>query len=278
MIDTHAHVNFNAFKDDAEEVLKRALEHNTRVINVGSQLSSSERSVYMSEKIEGVYAAVGLHPIQLEDFEVEEGGVKFQTRKEDFHYDVYKKLAQSEGCVAIGETGLDYHYIDQDSDVDVKMAKQRTVFMQHIELANEMNLPVIVHTRGEGNDFSKPCEDILDILKKKKPVKGGVMHCYAGPVDLIAKFVELGFYFSFNGILTFDKTGHLAEVLKAVPNNRLLLETDCPYLTPEPFRGKRNEPVYVKHVAEKVAELKNMTFEEVEQLTDENAQSLFSLE
>jgi TatD DNase family protein len=277
MIDTHAHLNFSAFKTDVDLVIERAQKQVQAIINVGSQLSTSIRSVELAGQYENVFAAVGLHPIQLEDMEVEEEGAKFITRKEVFDYNTYKELAQNNKVVAIGETGLDYYHVPANSDVGPVIEKQKAVFREHIKLANELNLPLIVHTRGTKLDINFAYGVILEELKKNKAICAGVMHCYAGPSDLIKEFVDLGFYISFNGIITFDKTGRIKENLLATPDERILLETDCPYLTPAPWRGQRNEPAYLVAVCEAVAKIKGMEQKDLEILTDKNATDLFKI-
>lgn len=277
MIDTHSHVNFNAFKDDALAVMQRALDKGIAVINVGSQISTSRRAVEIAEMYPKVYAAVGLHPIQLQDMEVVEEGISFVTRAEEFKYEVYRELAGKDRVVAIGETGLDYYHINEKSDKEEAVAKQKKVFKEHIDLANEFKLPMIVHTRGDKERPDQAYYDILSELKKTKPKFGGVMHCYGGPVELIPDFVSLGMYISFNGILTFDKTGRNEQTLLNTPEDRILAETDCPYLTPEPYRGKRNEPAYVEFVIQKMADVKSRSFEDMDQITTRNAERLFKI-
>ncbi|MBI5254595.1 TatD family hydrolase [Candidatus Falkowbacteria bacterium] len=280
MIDTHAHVNFNAFKDDFDDVIKRGLAQNTQIINVGSQLSTSKRAIDFAKQYANCFASIGLHPIHLQDMLVEEEGEKFTTRKEDFSYEAYKELAKQPKVIAIGETGLDYWHLNNNEPAAVAIARQKQVFAEHIKLANELNLPVIVHCRGlptHGFGKASAYDEILEELTKQPPENGGIMHCFGGLIDLVEKFVDLGLYISFNGILTFDKTGHIADILRATPDDKILTETDCPYLTPEPHRGKRNEPAFVEFVIKKIAEIKGMTFDKVDELTTNNAKRLFAI-
>lgn len=277
MFDTHAHVNFNAFKGDADEVIKRATEHNVTMINVGAQFSTSQRAVEIAQKYDNVYAAVGLHPIHLENFEIDEEGVNFKSRKENFNVEAYRKMASSNKVVAIGETGLDYYRLPDESRRNEIIEKQKQVFIQHIELTNDLNLPLIVHCRGTKDNMDGAYEEILSILMERSVKKKGVMHCYIGAPELVKKFIELGFYIGFNGVLTFDKTGRVEEVLRQTPLERVLTETDCPYLTPAPNRGKRNEPMFVEFVAKKIADIKILSFEELVRITDRNAKMLFNL-
>ena len=251
MIDTHAHVNFSAYKQDADEVIRRSLDDNTWLINVGSQYSTSKKAVELAEKYEkGVYAAVGLHPIHAED---------------GFDYEEYKKLAQSPGVVAIGETGLDYkeEYISFGK-------KQKEVFLKQIELARELNLPIIFHCRMAH-------DDLINILNSQFPIHnsklGGAVHCFTGNWTQAEKYLAMGFYLGFNGIIF---KLNLDEIIKKTPLDKILIETDCPYLTPPKIEG-RNEPIYAKYVAERVTEIKNITFEEVVRVTTENARKLFKI-
>jgi len=277
MIDTHAHVNFHSFKDDFGEVMQRAKEKNVKMILVGSQYSTSQRAVEMAQSFEHAFSAVGLHPIQLEDLKIQEEGDEFTTRKEDFDYNKYLELGKNKKVVAIGETGLDFYHIPEDIDREQAIEKQKAVFQEHIRLANELELPVIIHGRGDKENFGNAYYDILAELKKNLPNKRGVLHCYAGPVELVDEFLQLGFYFGFNGVATFKNAENIREILRKVPMEKVLTETDCPYLTPEPYRGKRNEPAYVELVLKKIAEVKELPFEEVERITEENAERLFEL-
>ncbi|TSC53863.1 MAG: TatD DNase family protein [Parcubacteria group bacterium LiPW_39] len=288
LIDTHAHVNFVVYKDDGDEVIKRALEQNVWIINVGSQYETSRRAVECAHKYpEGVFAAVGLHPIHLKAQEInapvdEFETVEFETGAEKFDYERYKALAQNEKVVAIGEIGLDYYHIknqkskikNQDEDAEVKMAKmlQREILLEQMALAQELDKAAIFHCR-------EAHQDLLEVLKNWEFVGNkrlrGVVHSFSGRWSQAQEYLEMGFYLGFNGIITFARD--YDRVIKEMPLDRLLAETDCPYLTPIPFRGKRNEPTYVKYVAEKVAELREISFEEVAEATTKNARELFNI-
>lgn len=272
MFDTHAHVNFKDFKDDYREVIDRALSNNTKVINVGSQLSTSQRAVNLANEYpEDVYAAVGIHPIHLSDKifkeKVDENEeVEFQPRYEEYKKEDYLELANNKKTVAIGEIGLDYFHNEENKKI------QKDIFQKQIDLAQELDLPIIIHCRNAH-------EDVLKILADKKKQYGkklrGVVHCFSGRLSQAKKYVELDFLLGFNGVITFARD--YDKVLRNINLKNLLLETDCPYLTPAPFRGKRNEPLYVKYVAEKIAEVKDVSFDEVEKITDQNAEKLFGL-
>ena len=289
LIDTHAHVNFNAYKDDADEVIQRALDGSIGspqvwMINVGSQYDTSKRAVEMAEKYsEGVYAAVALHPIHLgppkfiDEEEVHPvksrkagaakqqfNRVKFKTREEKFDKEKYKKLAASPKVVAIGETGLDYYHAEDEKIKEL----QKEVFIQHLDLARELNKPVIFHCR-------KAYQDLLDELNTKSYTLKAVCHCFMGKLSQAEEFLKMGFYLGFNGLITYCRD--YDKVIKNTPLERILIETDCPYLTPEPHREERNEPLYVKYVAEKIAEIKGVGFEKVTEQITENARELFGL-
>jgi TatD DNase family protein len=284
LIDTHAHVNFNVFSEDSEEVIRRALKEKTWMILVGSQMSTSKRAVEFAEKYsEGVYAAVGLHPIHLKEQVVHEEvdpleEFEFKTRPEVFDYEEYKKLASHKKVVAIGEVGLDYFHLPKDSK-EIEKQKQKDNFIKHLKLARDLNKPIMIHCREAHND-------VIEILKEfynnspRPPLvsrggERGVVHSFGGRWSQAEEYFKLGFLISFNGLITFARD--YDKVIKNAPLKRLMLETDCPYLTPVPNRGKRNEPSYVRHVAEKIAEIKEISFEEVKEITTQNARELFNI-
>jgi len=267
LIDTHAHVNFSAFKDDAEEIIKKTLDAGIQIINIGSQYSTSKRAVEMAEKYEtGVWAVVGLHPDHLKDQEWEEEGIKVRTKIEKFDPEKYRELAKSKKVVAIGETGLDYYHGEDNKE------KQKETFREEIKLAVELDLPVAVHCRNA-------YKDVLEILTAEKEKYGeklrGVMHSYLGRLSYAEEFNKLGFLIAFNGIITYARD--YDKVIKEINLENILVETDCPWLTPVPHRGERNEPMYVKFVAEKIAEIKNIDASEVEKATTGNAKKLFHI-
>jgi len=280
--DTHTHLHFNAYQGETDEAIKRALDNQTWVLLVGTQQSTSELAVELAEKFgQGVYAAVGLHPIHLheQEYDVEESS--FRTRAEKFDYDYYKKLAGRPGVVAIGETGLDYFHLPKGLDPEAVKKEQQETFRRHCDLANELNLPLNVHCR-------EAQEDILNILEEYaaagKLRKRGVAHCFAGNWSHAQRYLKIGFYISFNGTLTFpprktnpQPTFDLIEVAKKTPLDRLVLETDAPYLTPVPHRGKRNESYYVKFTAAKLAELRKAPLQEIEEAAFANARHLLNV-
>ena len=278
LVDVHTHVNFNAFKDDGDEVIRRALEAGVAMILVGSQIDTSRRAAeYAAKYPEGVFAAVGLHPIHLDErhFDISEmearaGIPSFNSRKEEFNYGHYKKLAGQPKTVAIGECGLDYYRMEgtEIRRLEGKRKQENTLRMQ-ISLAREVGKPLMIHCRDA-------YEDMLRILNDERAGNiGGDIHFFAGNWEIARKFLDLGFYLSFTGVITFARD--YDEVIKNTPLDRIMTETDAPYVTPVPHRGKRNEPLYVGEVAKKIAEIKGMDFEAVREATVRNAQKCFVL-
>ncbi len=281
--DTHTHVNFAAYKDDAQDVILRALDQQTWMINVGTQSATSAQSVAMAQKFPtGVFAAIGLHPVHTWQQMLDEEESHFKSRAEVFIAEDYEKLLDKK-VVAVGECGLDYFRLPQEFKEDA-IKKQKEAFISQIKFAKKHGLPVIIHCRDlpatPASGLARRAgayEDVLEILKSDYVGGFGVIHSFTDTWETAKKFIDIGFYVALNGILTFDKTGKLAEVAQNIPIDRLLIETDAPYLTPPPYRGKRNEPSYVKYVAEKVAVVRNMKAEEVGQITYENACKLFRI-
>lgn len=291
LIDTHCHLNFNAYKDDVNEVIKQTLAKDVWMINVGSQTETSKRAVEIAECFDkGVYATVGLHPSHLCETYIDEEEIEkihVETRVEEFDYNFYKKLAKNEKVVAIGECGLDYTYLPKDCDRKTEINRQKQVFRAHLDLARELNLPVIIHCRDEHKDIFK----ILDEEKEQtrgacplNPWRRGVAHCFTGDWKSAKGYLDRGCLISFTGIITFnvkeklkEKQEKLIEVVKKTPLEKIMIETDAPYLAPEPHRGKRNEPLYVRYVAEKIAGIKGLEFDEVVKQTTKNAMEFFNL-
>ncbi len=278
LIDIHTHTNFNSFRQDSSEVIQRALDNDTWLINVGSQFSTSARAVRIAEKYnEGVYSAIGLHPIHLFSANVDEEDMQFESRAEEFDYDKYKELAKNKKVVAIGEVGLDYFHLKNrikgkinEEQIEQIKEKQKEVFIAQFKLAQELNLPIIIHCREAHND-------LMEIIKKLKihyPHAEGVIHCFDGDLKLAKKYFDLGFMISFTGLITFVK-GY--EWIKDIPENKFMIETDAPYLTPPPYRGERNEPIYVKYIAQKIAEIRGVSMEEIEKITTKNVRKFFKI-
>lgn len=276
LIDIHAHVNFNAFREDGDDVVHRTLAQKVGMVLVGSQIDTSRRAVEYAERYPyGVWAAVGLHPIHLVEYRVDaqELGVVgspevpgFTTRPEIFNHDAYKTLAIHEKTVAIGECGLDYFRTGQ-TDEEKKL--QQETFRKQIQLAREVGKPLIIHCRNAYGDLHRILNE-----EHAKDV-GGTIHFFVGTLEDAQKFLNLGFHLSFTGVITFAK--NYDEVVKYAPLDRIMVETDAPYVAPAPYRGKRNEPLYVREIAARVAELRGISFEEVAAATTANATRLFRL-
>lgn len=282
-IDTHAHLNFQTFKDDYKEAIKHAFDANVKgIINVGSNFTTSKKVIEIADR--NIWAAVGLHPIHLVKDIVETSTFDgkeyaFKTKQEVFDYEKYKKLAQSSHkVVAIGETGIDlFRLEDEKHSIKDIIKLQSDVFRQHIKLAKELNLPLIIHSRDDQEKKYSAYDLMLEILKGEKYFNG-VVHCFVGNLEQAKKYIDLGFYIGFTGIVTFKNAVGVQNVAKEVQLDKILIETDCPFLAPVPHRGRRNEPAYVVEVAKKIAELNGVSAEEVEKITTQNAIKLFSLD
>jgi len=275
-IDIHSHVNFKAFDLDRDEVIKRALENDTWMINVGTQLDTSKKAVEMANQYnEGVYAIIGLHPIHTgasyhDEKELGEGGKEFTSRGEVFNKEFYRELLKDTKVVGIGECGLDYYRCTPET-----IAKQKEDFISQIELANEFRKPLMLHIRNNPEDKTNDAyKDALEILKKYSKVKGDV-HFFAGSLEVAKAFTDFGFTLSFTGVITF--TGDYDEVVRNTPLDMIMSETDSPYVTPAPYRGKRNEPSYVREVVKKIAKVKNLGEEEVASALIANAKRVFGI-
>jgi TatD DNase family protein len=253
LIDTHAHLNVDAFNEDREEVIQRALDAGvSRIVNIGFNRETIPTSMELAEAYEFIYSAVGWHPQDAKDM-----------RPEDLEW--IEGLCSHKKVVAIGEIGLDYYWDTSPKEV------QQQVFREQIRLARRLNKPIIIHNRDAH-------QDVVNILKEEKALEiGGIMHCYSGSWEIAKECLDMNFHISFGGPVTFKNAKQPKEVLAKVPLDRLLIETDSPYLTPHPFRGKRNESSYVKYVAEAAAEIKQLDYEEVAEITSNNAKKLLNL-
>ncbi|MDT8903686.1 TatD family hydrolase [Anaeroselena agilis] len=252
LFDSHAHLDDKRFHDDRDEVVARAVAGGlTGILNAGADMFSSARAVELAAKHDIVWAAVGIHPHDAKD-----------AREED--YDRLAAWCALPKVVAVGEIGLDYHY-----DFSPREA-QRAVFVSQLDLARQVGKPIIIHDR-------EAHADVLATVKNEGKGLAGVFHCFSGSVEMAREVLKMGFYVSVAGPVTFANAHKLHEVVKAVPLDRLLVETDCPYLTPEPFRGRRNEPAHVRYVAEKVAGLLGLEPEALAARTTENTKRLFGI-
>jgi len=258
IFDSHAHLNFKAFNNDYPKIIKKCLEENLWLINVGSKYETSQRAVEIASEYEkGVWAAVGLHPIHVED--------------EVFNYQKYLALAKnSDKVAAIGETGLDYYRIT-NNELGIKNL-QKEVFKKQIELAMELNKPLIIHCRNAYDDVINILNSYFLIHNSKLK---GVVHCFSGNAQQAKQFLDLGFYLGFTGIITY--TSGYDAIVKDMPLEKILIETDCPYLAPVPRRGQRNEPIYVKYTAQKIAKSRNLPVEKIAEQTFRNALRLFKI-
>jgi TatD DNase family protein len=253
LFDSHAHLNAIQYEEDIVEVIQRAKDEKvTHIVVVGFDKETISKAMELTDQYDMIYAAVGWHPVDAIDM-----------TEEDLKW--IKQLAAHPKVVAIGEMGLDYYWDKSPKDI------QKEVFRKQIQLAKEVKLPIIIHNRDA-------TEDVVRILQEENASEvGGIMHCFTGSLEVAKQCMDMNFYISFGGPVTFKNAKKPKEVVKEIPMDRLLIETDCPYLTPHPFRGKRNEPSYVKYVAEQIAELRGVTLEEVATKTSDNARKLFGI-
>ena len=253
-IDTHCHLEDENFSADRNEVIERAkLAGVERIINFGSTLQSSEAVTELAKNFSELYAGVGIHPEEIDEF-----GANTCAR--------LAELAANTKVIAVGEIGLDYHW-EKDSS---RRLIQQKIFVAQLDLARQLNLPVCVHDRDAH-------ADTLKILQTEARGLRGVLHCYSGSLETAREVFKLDWFIGVDGPLTFKNSAKLPEIVKAAPRDRLLIETDAPYLAPVPYRGKRNEPAYVVEVAKKLAELRNETLDEVAAYTSANAKNLYGL-
>jgi TatD DNase family protein len=250
LIDSHAHLTMRKYRNDLDAVLSRARDAGiTAMVNVGFDVDSSADGVHLAQKQPDVFAAVGVHPHDAKTVDA-------------YVLSYLEELSEDPNVVAIGEIGLDFYRNLSPRRV------QEEVFVKQLALAEKVGLPVIIHDR----DAHRRVVEIL----KAEGASHGVMHCFSGDMGLAKQVLDLGFYISFAGPITYNG-GRAGDIMRKMPPDRLLVETDCPYLTPVPYRGKRNEPAYVRYVAERVARFIGRSVEEVEALTDENARRFFNL-
>lgn len=256
-IDSHAHIDFPDFSGDEQEIISRAEKAGVfKILNVGVDIERSRKSIELAKRYIGtVFATVGLHP---------KDAVGLLTT--DWLQEL-RDLAKNPEVVAIGECGLDFFRLESGEEKE----RQKELFQSQIDLAEELNLPIIIHTR----DAEKETLEIL--LQNKEKISGGVVHCFTGTKEFAKELLDLGLYIGFTGIITFQKTAELLAVVKEVPLDRIFIETDAPFLAPAQNRGKRNEPAYVIEVAKKIAEIKGISMEKVAEVTIKNTEELFRL-
>ena len=251
LFDTHAHMNDPAFDADREEMILGLKDKGTElVMNVGCCLSSSKDCIALAEKYPFVYAAVGTHPDAADEVD-------------DAVLEAYRQMAQHPKVMAIGEIGLDYYYETIPREI------QQKAFRMQMELARELKMPVIVHERNAHDDGMRIVKEFKDVT--------GVFHCYSGSAEMARQLVDMGWYIGFTGVLTFKNARKAVETAERIPLDRIVLETDCPFMAPEPFRGKRNDPGYLYRMAERLAEIRGITVEEVHRITTENGKRLYRM-
>ena len=253
LFDTHAHLNVRQFEKDVDEVIERAKAHDvTKIAVVGFDDATIEKALELSKTYENIYPIIGWHP-------TEAGSYDDAVEENLIH------LLKTEEIVAMGEMGLDYHWMEDPKEV------QKEAFRRQIRVAKELNIPITVHNR-------ESTEDVYQVLKEEQIGDvGGIMHSFNLDKEWLARFLDLGMHISFSGVLTFKNAKEVKESAKLVPLDKMLIETDAPYLSPEPNRGKRNEPSYVRFVAEELAALREMPYEEIAKITTNNALQIFRL-
>ena len=275
MIDTHSHLDDKQFDGDREEAIARAFAGGVeKIINVGADLDGSARSVGLAGENGNIFAAVGLHPHEFN------AGNRQSAAEIQEQVGKLRDLARNGKVVAIGEVGLDYFSHSGGKITEAQKKNQQEGFIAQLELAQELDLPVIIHCRASKDDPADAYEDAYGIINASRYALHNMrsaFHCYGGSLEFTKKILSEGnIFFSFTGNITYAKTGSESiEVLKAIPLERMMLETDCPYLAPIPHRGERNEPAYVAYVKEKIAEIKGISAQEVDRITTGNAESFF---
>ncbi len=278
-IDIHSHLHFPDYNIDREEVIGRALNKGVWMINIGTNKQTSEEVVSLAEKYkEGVYASIGLHPIHTDNSCCQERGEA--SSETEFDYEFYKKLAEHPKVVAIGECGLDFFHLDEESK-----QKQIDIFEKHIELALDVNKPLMLHIRDNPlvNEGGNAYEKVLDILSKFNNqdfnIRGNV-HFFAGSLENAKRFLEMGFSLSFTGVITYPmgkNNPDYEEIIKYAPLNRIMAETDAPYVAPIPYRGQRNESLYVVEVYKRIASIKDISIEEASSAIVDNSLKFFNI-
>ncbi|MFC1638970.1 TatD family hydrolase [Patescibacteria group bacterium] len=292
LIDAHCHINFSAYRDDADEVISRSLDEGIGMFAVGSQSTTSRRAVEYADRFDDVWAVIGLHPIHLFEQDVDESetpggeGAQFRSRAEEFDEKFYRGLIKgSDSVVGIGECGLDYYHRPGGVDSDEFRARQQDAFRAQIELALDTGLALMIHSRDAADGSTDVHGDIIALLREyaDRGLRGDV-HCFSGSPDQAQEYLKLGLYLSFTGNVTYkprrsdiERGWTLEDVVRAVPPERILVETDAPYLTPVPHRGERNEPRYVRYVAERIAEIKGLARDDFSEQTLQNTRELFRI-
>ncbi len=278
-VDTHCHIQFNTYKDEREAVVRRNLERGVIMNVVGTQMDTSKAAVELAEQYDHVYATIGTHPTHLFPTYVDEEETSFKSRNEDFDEAFYTELVQSKKVIAIGETGLDLYHLPKTPSREEVLEKQTKVFLQHVDFAQKHDLPLVVHCRDAHLE-------LLESLKSSgfEQKLRGVIHCFTGNWEFAQQYLNLGFYLGFTGVITYPpkKTDpkpqeELLEVLRNMPLDRMLVETDAPYLAPQAYRGERSEPWMVEEQVKFLAGLRGLSSEEMSNILFQNSSTLFSL-
>lgn len=276
LVDTHCHVQFQGFASDRDAVMERCMKQGMSLLLVGTQKDTSRDAVALAERYPGAYASIGVHPNHLFPTHIDEEESHFISREEDFDEAYYVSLAASPKVAAVGECGLDLFHLPSDRPLTVVLEKQKRVFLQHVSFALERNLPMVIHVRDAH-------DEMIALLRGLDRVPRGTIHCYTSGWAHAEQYLSMGFYLGFTGVITFpplkknpQAQADLLDVVRQMPADRILLETDAPYLAPVPYRGERAEPWMTEHVAKKIGELRNISYEEVVHASAQNAKRLFT--
>ncbi|MBU2575840.1 TatD family hydrolase [Patescibacteria group bacterium] len=271
LIDTHCHLSFKAYNRDWKDVVKRARDAGVQMITVGAARDTSEKAVTIAKEADGVFASIGCHPTHAQD--------------EEFDFDWYMSQADNPKVVAIGECGVDYFHIDPESSDGASETRreeilkaQEELFFKHLKIAKEKDLPVILHTRDSNHGPSGVAYEHLYGLVKDFGYTRCVVHCFGGSWKWAEKFLDLGLMISFTGIVSFKNASpELRDVVRNTPKDKFMIETDAPYLAPEPYRGKQNEPAYVEYVAKAIAQIRGVSYDDIASETTKNAKKFFNI-
>lgn len=276
LIDTHCHIQFQGYKDDREEVIKRCNEKQVIMNAVGTQKDTSRVAVELAEKNENMYASIGLHPVHLFPTHIDEEESHFVSREENFDVEYYEQLVKSKKVIGIGETGLDFFHMPKDRTKEELLQRQRQVFLAQAEFAYKHNLPLVIHSR-------EAHPEMIEVLQGLNRKVTGTMHCFAGNWEQAQKYLDFGLHLGFTGVVTFPpkKTNpqpqiDLLEVVAKMPLDRILVETDAPYLAPQAYRGERAEPWMIEEVIKKIADIRQESVENMTKIVLQNALNLFT--
>lgn len=275
LVDTHAHVQFQAYKEDRDEVIRRCLDKQIVLNIIGTQKDTSRMAVELAEKHETLFASIGTHPIHLHSTHVDEEETSFQSREESFDWEYYEKLAQSKKVVGVGECGLDLFHLPKEISQEEVLKKQTEVFLAHVEFAHKHDLPLVIHCRDAH-------DQMIDVLKSLNRTIEGTVHCYTSHWEHAKQYLDLGLHLGFTGVITFpikktqpETQSRLLEVVQKMPMDRMLIETDAPYLAAQAYRGKRCEPWMVEEVVKQIALVRRISFEAAGSQVTDNAFGLF---